>query len=110
MDIYWDTLYGSFAFVVRDALPGEQIIYQENLSKLLASRRVKKPVAHNTASAFPPLAAVELTYNHHKYRTIPDRDGNIKFYGKHVEGLDTGTIIYPGSRSVKKVDIIKAYK
>jgi len=112
MDIYWDTLYGSFAFVVRDTAPGEQVLYQEHVSNLdwqpTLPKKNKGPLANplNTHNSFPSLGVVELTYGKKKYRTLPDRDGNVKFYGKRVEGVKTATIAYPGSHSVKTVAIL----
>jgi hypothetical protein len=69
VDVYWDSLYGSFLFVPDDLT--DQVLVQTGAVTDTAG----KPVAG---------APVTLSYNGKTYHTLTGRDGVYKFYAKNA--------------------------
>lgn len=100
VDVYWDTLYGTFAFNTRDTLK-ENVLFQAHLPLPAIS-------AHNDIRAQKSTLGqrvVELDYAGHCLRVLPDDEGNVTFYGQFQTGVDFGLLRYNGLQRPRAVSI-----
>jgi hypothetical protein len=100
VDVYWDTLYGTFAFNTRDTL-NENVLLQTHLT-LPASPANDGGQTQKSASGMP---VVEFEYAGRRLRALPDHNGNVTFYGHFEKGINIGILRYSGQQRPKAVPV-----
>ncbi len=94
VDVYWDATYGSFAFVLRDPFPTEQLLATEQLD-LTASRARR--------AFFPEAHSADLYYGDQKLQAVIGKNGKLRFYGKSLVGISEGLLHVQGSFATKVI-------
>jgi hypothetical protein len=100
VDVYWDALFGSFAFNIHNRLVGEQLLFRAKVT----------PLALKAKKRGPEMPVAEFEYGGRHQRSIPDPDGIVRFYGVPKKGLTEGTIRYSNERQPRKVRILQQDK
>jgi hypothetical protein len=100
VDVYWDTLYGTFAFNTRDTL-NENVLFQTHLPMPASSEHSGVQMQKSTLGA----PVVEFKYAGRRLRALPDHNGNVTFYGQFEKGVDFGLLQYSGQQRPKAVSV-----
>ncbi|HEX4007977.1 MAG TPA: hypothetical protein VHX60_17520 [Acidobacteriaceae bacterium] len=101
VDVYWDTLYGTFAFNTRDTL-NENVLFKTHLS--LPSSPAPGNIGQNQTAA-SGMPVVEFEYAGRRLRALPEHNGDVTFYGQFEKGFDFGILRYGGQQSPKAVPV-----
>lgn len=103
LDVYWDGLYGSFAFVLRDLKPHEALLATAWLPRALAK------------TAGTPLARrATLHLGGQVFRSVAKANGQFNFYGEVppgvVPGQSKGVVHMDGIKKAQLIEIQAAPK
>jgi hypothetical protein len=125
VDVYWDGVFGSFAFVLRDLLPSEKLLVKQHieplttaesaalLSRLRASSKVrsmngspdnaKQKVDQQKPPKSPLLSTGTLLLGDKSISGVLDKNGDLRFYGSAVPDGSVGLLKINGRKGVKTV-------